>query len=109
MRTLSRLSLFLLLSAGLLSGCAHEEAAPACATLVTVRDLTGLDGCRMVLELEDGQRLEPHGSAWQAYTPHDGEQLYVAYEYDSMVSICMVGETVRITCIQPASTSSPQN
>ncbi|WP_303311993.1 hypothetical protein [Hymenobacter sp. BT730] len=97
-----------MLATSLLPGCAHEEAAPDCTTLVTVRDLTGLDGCRMVLELSDGQRLEPLGPVWQAYTPHDEEKLYIAYELESAVSICMVGETVRLTCIQPVS-PSPQN
>ena len=108
MPILLRPLLLLMLAASFLSGCAHEDATPNCSTLVTVRDLTGLDGCRMVLELSDGQRLEPLGSVWQAYTPHDGEKLYIAYELESAVSICMVGETVRLTCIQPVS-PSPQN
>src|SRR5687768_5291017 len=30
-----------------------------CSTLATVRDLTGLDGCGFVFELENGVRLEP--------------------------------------------------
>ncbi|ALD20612.1 hypothetical protein AM218_04455 [Hymenobacter sp. DG25A] len=88
-----------------MASCNHEEAIPDCSTPVTVRDLTGLDGCRMVLELSNGKRLEPLGPVWQAYTPHDGEKLYIAYELESAVSICMVGETVRLTCIQPVSPS----
>lgn len=105
MHTLLRPLLLFTLAATLLASCNHEEATPDCSTPVTVRDLTGLDGCRMVLELSNGKRLEPLGPVWQAYTPHDGEKLYIAYELESAVSICMVGETVRLTCIQPVSPS----
>ncbi|MBC6989373.1 hypothetical protein [Hymenobacter sp. BT491] len=85
----------------LLSACQDEKSAdPACSTPATIHDLTGLDGCRFVLELSSGKRLEPAGEAWTAYTPHDGEKVYIAYTDDPRASICMVGQTVKLVCIR---------
>lgn len=84
----------------LLTGCANDTVTPQCTTPATVRDLTGLDGCRMVLELADGKRLEPAGEVWQNFPAKDGEAVFISYESESRVSICMVGESVRLTCIR---------
>ncbi|MDO7876257.1 hypothetical protein Q5H93_16045 [Hymenobacter sp. ASUV-10] len=70
-----------------------------------MRDLTGLDGCGKVLELSDGRRLEPTGALWWNFNATDGQQVFVDYRPVSMGSICMVGETVELTCISPATAS----
>jgi hypothetical protein len=84
-----------------------------CSTLATYRDLTGLDGCGFVLELEDGTRLEPvpvfmcgtpplpeNPPPTIDFEPVDGTRVYIDYEeVDGFGSICMVGKTVRLTCI----------
>jgi len=87
--------------------------------LATVKDLTGLDGCGFVFELEDGSRLEPQMLMFCGTPPLpeevtenplynfqwvDGKQVRIAYEEipDSM-SICMVGKIVKITCIEEIS------
>lgn len=82
----------------------------------TVRDLTGLDGCGFVFELEDGTRLEPNRIGYCGTPPLpkeitedplygfeflDGKQVIIGYEeVDGMASICMVGPIVKITCLE---------
>lgn len=105
------------------SACRENDPAPGCTTLATVRNLTGLDGCSWVLELEDGRRLEPHLTAigfcgtppldprveaaisrnavWYEASPQDGMKVRIAYEVlPEQVSICMVGPVVRVTCLE---------
>ncbi|MGB3850644.1 MAG: hypothetical protein WA958_11800 [Tunicatimonas sp.] len=105
------------------SACQENEPAPECTTLATVRDLTGLDGCSWVLELEDGRRLEPHlatigfcgtppldpeieaaisrNAVWYEASPQDGMKVRIAYEVLSeQMSICMVGPVVQVTCLE---------
>ncbi|MDO7885601.1 hypothetical protein [Hymenobacter cheonanensis] len=92
-----------LLATGLLAlaaGCQKADEAPGCGTLATVRNLTGLDGCGYVLQLDTGKRLEPHGSLWQGFGKHDGDRVTISYESEPGASICMVGEGVKLTCIQ---------
>ncbi len=93
----------LLLAAALLPlafGCQKTTEGPGCGTPATVRNLTGLDGCGFVLELDNGKRLEPHGDLWQAYAKKDGARVTVGYVEEPGISICMVGEGVRLTCMQ---------
>lgn len=87
-----------------------------CSTRATVRDLTGLDGCGFVFELEDGTKLEPL-RVFHCGTPPlpkelpedplynfefaDGKKVLIDYtEQDSIGSYCMVGPVVRITCLK---------
>jgi hypothetical protein len=96
--------------------CKKEEAIKrsGCAIPATVRDLTGLDGCGFVFELEDGTRLEPLRIGYCGTPPlpkevtedplynfafADGKKVKIEYEKTESVSICMVGQTVKITCI----------
>src|SRR5688572_19268096 len=55
-------ALMALFAASIFVSCDSDEEdniEPACEVRATVRDLTGLDGCGFVFELEDGTRLEP--------------------------------------------------
>jgi hypothetical protein len=87
-----------------------------CSTPATIKDLTGLDGCGFVFELEDGTRLEPV-KIFMCGTPPitkdntdplhnfelvDGKKVFIDYEAIQGASICMAGQTVRITCISEA-------
>jgi hypothetical protein len=92
-----------------------DENTRACSTPATVVDLRGLDGCGFVFELEDGSRLEPVITMWCGTppVPEDqeedplknfewvaGKKVFIKYEImQGMASICIVGETVKITCI----------
>lgn len=65
----------------------------------TVTDNTGLDGCRFMLTLESGKKLEPVNLE-EKYMK-DGMKVWVKYQsVKDMMSICMAGEMVRITAIE---------
>lgn len=85
----------------LATSCQKADEAPGCGTPATVRNLTGLDGCGYVLELDNGQRLEPHGTLWQSFAKHNGDRVTIGYELEPAFSICMVGDGVKLTCIEP--------
>lgn len=95
--------------------CSDDAIKPnQCAIPATIRDLTGLDGCGWVFELEDGSRLEPV-DIFRCGTPPvpedqpedvlanfelvDGKRVMISYTEIDAVSACMVGKMVTITCI----------
>lgn len=103
----------------LLIACTDEDEATKrdchANTPATIKDLTGLDGCGFVFELEDGTRLEPIRTfrcgtppitEEQLYDPlqnfvfQDGKKVFIEYVNTQAVSVCMVGQTVIITCIK---------
>lgn len=95
---------------GSMTSCSDNAGLPEdnnCGTKATVKNLTGLDGCGYVLELENGQKLEPILDAPSA-TPsikgvslRDGMRVTIAYRVlEDRVSICMVGKVVEITCLK---------
>ncbi len=116
-------SLPLLLAILALAGCSSDElekkdAVTSCSTPATVKDMTGVDGCGYVLQLQDGSLLEPY-IVFECGTPPlppnppanpmvgfeliDGKKVMIDYvPLDSAMSICMVGKVVRITCITEA-------
>ena len=118
-----RLILLSLIVVSAISSCQEDDTAPECTTLATVRDLTGLDGCGWVLELESGEYLEPYlpmigfcgtpplspeteaalrrSTIWYDANPQDGMKVRIAYEVLSdQSSVCMVGDVVEITCLE---------
>lgn len=92
-----------------------EDVNPSCELKATVRDLTGLDRCGFVFELEDGTRLEPvriffcgtpgPGPELQEDPLYDfefidGKKVKISYHLlNDYGSYCMVGPLVRITCL----------
>ena len=104
-----------LLAIGLLT-CSDEQTPypPAdCSVEATVVDYTGLDGCGLMLELEDGTRLIPLRLVYvQAPTPeedpmyyyelHAGEKVVIGYRESEGATACMAGKLVFITCIRSA-------
>jgi hypothetical protein len=69
------------------------------AVAASFEDLNGLDGCKFVLELQNGARLEPVNLSDFSIEPKDGMKVWITYNSVPMGSICMVGETVELTCI----------
>lgn len=67
----------------------------------TVKDYTGkLDGCKMMIELKDGSRLEIH-SIPAGVTLIDGKQVAIRYTLASnAVSVCMAGKVADITALR---------
>lgn len=76
----------------------NDGSKNACDIYGVVHDRTGLDGCKWVIELEDGTNLEPV-VVEPNYTFKDGETIHFSYVDEPAMSICMIGQTVRITCI----------
>ena len=82
-----------------------------CSTLATVKDLSGLDGCGLLFELEDGTRLEPERRVYVQPPGQEEDPLYyfdlkanqkvqISYQYSNAASACMAGDMVFITCIK---------
>lgn len=96
-----------------LIGCDHETGSPtvdSCSTEAVIKDLTGLDGCGYILELNDGTRLIPERRTYiQApskeddpiyyFQMSDGHKVKISYRPTQLLGTCMAGEIVFITCI----------
>ncbi|MEL6718807.1 MAG: hypothetical protein AAFO82_03620 [Bacteroidota bacterium] len=71
-----------------------------CDQTGTVKDHTGLDGCKYLIELPNGKKLQPievvDNFKWQ-----DGQKINFSYEEvpDAMTT-CMAGKVVKVTCIE---------
>lgn len=74
------------------SGCSDSEH-------VIMRNLTGLDGCGWVLQLDDGSKLEPQNLNDFEIEFVEGKSLHVSYKEIDAGSICMVGKIVEIKCL----------
>ena len=58
-----------------------------------------LDGCKFMLQLEDSdKKLEPDGL--QPEFEKDGLKVWVKYEPEDRMSICMAGQTVKVIDIK---------
>lgn len=72
----------------------------------TVRDYTGLDGCGWVIELENGNKLEP-AVVLPNIQFYDGQELTLWYkEMEGMSSTCMAGTIAKIYKIESESCPS---
>ncbi|MGE0770417.1 MAG: hypothetical protein AB7K37_01810 [Cyclobacteriaceae bacterium] len=104
---------FVLLLVGLFQ-CEGNKKQPcessACAVTATVVDLTGLDGCGLVFELEDGSRKIPEYRTYvQPPKPEEdplyyfdlkaGQRVRISYEESLALSACMAGSIIFVTCI----------
>lgn len=72
--------------------------ANACLYKGKVQDFTGLDGCKLLIVLEDGSRLEPIN-----YSETLKDKQIIAFNYEIVedaMSICMAGKIVRLTCLE---------
>lgn len=91
-------SLVLILGLGTLTSC-DKDTDCSNAVKAEFKDLTGLDGCGMVIELANGDRLEPTNLANFEIEVVDSRKIWVEYHVVDGASICMVGEIVEIVCI----------
>jgi hypothetical protein len=89
--------LILLASSFILSSCDRTSCENAQAAII--EDYTGLDGCGLVIKLQNGAVLEPINLNDFNITPTDGMKVWVKYHEVGMMSICMVGPTVEIDCL----------
>ena len=67
-------------------------------TKATIKDYTGLDGCGMLIVLENGVEIEPSNlnNFSSTVSISDGQKIWVKYHEIGGASICMVGPTVEI-------------
>lgn len=100
------------------SSCNEDGLRVSCdeGVAATVRDLTGLDGCGFVFELQNGTRLQPYMIGYCGTPPLpkeitenllydfewvDGKEVIIGFEeVEGAAGICMVGPIVKITCLQ---------
>jgi PKD repeat protein len=75
------------------------DPIPICKFTGTVRDYTGLDGCKYIIELDNGIKLEPV-RVIPPFVFTDSQRVILAYRPLRVASICMVGITAEITCIR---------
>jgi hypothetical protein len=99
-----------------LAACEEEERKTpvflkyTCDETGTIRDYTGLDGCGFVIELSDGQVLEPLFVDDSTFVFEAGKPISLSYqEVSGYASICMVGPLVHITCISELSCTPTQD
>lgn len=93
MKTFAFISVLFLLS------CAKSKQSCDGAIKAKLVDLTGLDGCGWVLEKTDEKRLEPINLEGFDFDLENGKKVWVSYEESGGGSICMVGDIVKVTCI----------
>lgn len=88
----------LLLSVLFLS-CAGTKSSETVAGIpATVIDYSELDGCRFLLELEDGRKLEPV-NLQEKYMKH-GLKVLITWKNADGMSICMAGTMAELTSIR---------
>jgi PKD repeat protein len=76
------------------------DTVSTCNLEGTVLDYTGLGGCGFVIKLDDGTLLEP-AQVDQAFQFRDNQRIAFSYiELQGLMSACMVGKIVEITCIR---------
>ncbi len=83
----------------LTTGCPKDKCEGGVDALLV--DYTGMDGCRWIIELQSGERLEPVNLHQLDFEPSDSLPVRIIYtEVHDMMSICMVGKMVHINCIE---------
>ena len=67
--------------------------------VITLKDFTGLDGCRWMLVTEENKSLEPMNLEDFISEPKEDEKYRIEYSIrNDLASICLVGSIVEITC-----------
>lgn len=65
-----------------------------------LRNMEGLDGCKWMIALDDGTKIQPTNLAAFNIPLVDGKAVMVAYEeLPGVMSTCMAGKVVKITTI----------
>ncbi len=85
-----------------LTGCYNfDTPVPGGGIEGTVKDYTGLDGCGYIIELVNGEKLEPAVMTDTTFEFYDDQRVEVWYtKLNDVGSICMVGFPARIDSIR---------
>lgn len=71
-----------------------------CNTTGVVKDFTGkLDGCTILIALENGNSLLPVEYSVEIPELKDNQKISFSYEEVEAMTVCMAGKTVKITCL----------
>lgn len=96
-------SMFLLLSL-FQSACGtgkHGANNGQCTQTGTVKDFAGLDGCGILIILENGQKLLPISLPDENVALKDGQKIRLDFKEAEAMSICMAEDMmVEITCLE---------
>ncbi|PSL45548.1 hypothetical protein CLV51_104253 [Chitinophaga niastensis] len=80
--------------------CKTTQSSAGCKFEGVVKDMSGLDGCGLLIELKDGTRLQPVEFAHPGFTLKAGQAVKLNYtELKDRMSTCMGGKMARIDCI----------
>lgn len=90
----------ILLFSSLLSCAVVKSSETVTGIPATVIDYSELDGCRFLLKLEDGRKLEPVNL--ENKYMKDGLRVLITWKNAEGMSICMAGTMVEITSIRLA-------
>ena len=83
----------------LLVSCSKNTSCTS-ASKGKLKNLTGLDGCGWVIEA-NGKTFEPVNlGAFDSSMLVDNQKIFFNYNSFSGGSICMVGETIQLTCVE---------
>lgn len=74
---------------------------PGCTTIGTLKDFSGLDGCGFLIELENGDLLNPVVMKGE-FDMKDGQVVSFSYvKLEEMMSVCMREKaSIKVTCIE---------
>jgi hypothetical protein len=84
----------------------RKAEGAGCSTIGTVKDYAGLDGCGLLIELENGDKLLP-AKVKDDFLLKDGQKIRFDYMVlPDMGSVCMAEKAiVEVTCIEVVSES----
>ena len=82
----------------LFTSCDKNSICPD-SKKATLTDMTGLDGCGMMITLNDDSRLDPINLGDFDINIEDGQKVWISYTVTPMNNICMSGESITIECI----------
>lgn len=86
----------------LLTACPNELCEDGLKGMIL--DYRGLDGCKWLIRLDNGELLEPVNLNRFDLQPADSMKVVLTYTpTPDIMSICMAGKMVRITCISSKS------
>jgi hypothetical protein len=87
------------LAALLLMACTKNKCSDSVKG--ELKDLSGLDGCEFVIELENGNKLEPLNLSEFNIALNDGKKVWISYHLTTNMigAACMVGDIIEIDCI----------
>jgi hypothetical protein len=88
-----------IISLALMVSCAKNTSCTS-ASKGKLKNLTGLDGCGWVIEA-NGKTYEPINlGEFDSSLLVENQHIFFSYNSFSGGSICMVGETIQLTCVE---------